>query len=217
MACVDPLDVLQKNGIDMTRLQLLDSAAPRQAINWGESDLKGLKKWLDRVAWVVSAYVDERNKALSAPIERPVNPKVEGNLRESYNFFVRNVSMCLEVLNLHNTALARLQGFTNALRKVDPSTLGSSPEAERCIYALITMMQKVDPSNFGSSPEAERCIYALITMMQVYTPYSAAEMWAALRSVPPIRTATVSSTLVDEMPWPQVDPDCDIDFILSVS
>ncbi|EPB66874.1 hypothetical protein ANCCEY_14037 [Ancylostoma ceylanicum] len=189
---VDPLDVLERNGVDMTRLQLLDSAAPRQAINWEELDQKGLRKWLDRVAWIISAYVDERKKAIETQKETPINSKLEENLRENYNFFVRNTSMCLEVLNLHNTALARLQGFTNALRKIDPSV-------------------------FGSSPEAERCIYALITMMQVYTPYCAAEMWAALLSVPPIRASVSSSCLLDEVPWPQVDPDCDIDFILTVN
>ncbi|KAL6730610.1 hypothetical protein Aduo_001570 [Ancylostoma duodenale] len=189
---VDPLDVLERNGVDMTRLQLLDSAAPRQAINWEESDQKGLRKWLDRVAWIISAYVDERKKAIESGAETPINSKLEETLRENYNFFVRNTSMCLEVLNLHNTALARLQGFTNALRKIDPSV-------------------------FGSSPEAERCIYALITMMQVYTPYCAAEMWAALHSVPPIRASVSSSSLLDEAPWPQVDPDCDIDFILTVN
>uniref|UniRef100_A0A1I7WXZ6 leucine--tRNA ligase n=1 Tax=Heterorhabditis bacteriophora TaxID=37862 RepID=A0A1I7WXZ6_HETBA len=41
---------------------------------------------------------------------------VEETLRECYNYFVRNISMCLEVLHLHNTAISRLQGFTNALR-----------------------------------------------------------------------------------------------------
>lgn len=37
VAGVDPLEVLDKVGVDMARLQLLDSAAPRQAINWEES------------------------------------------------------------------------------------------------------------------------------------------------------------------------------------
>ncbi|VDK52353.1 unnamed protein product, partial [Cylicostephanus goldi] len=187
---VDLLDVLKTNGVDMTRLQLLDSAAPRQPINWGESDLKGLKKWLDRVAWIVSAYVEQRRKVVEASDSAEIDPKIEENLRESYNFFVRNASMCLEVLNLHNTGLARLQGFTNALRKMDSSV-------------------------FGNSPEAERCIYALITMMQVYTPNCAAELWAALRSVPPIKVHVPTINRVDEMLWPQVDSDCDIDFILT--
>ncbi|WKX90168.1 hypothetical protein Q1695_009202 [Nippostrongylus brasiliensis] len=188
---VDPLDVLNKVGVDMTRLQLLDAAAPRQPINWEESDIKGLKKWIDRVAWIVAAYVDQRKRFTDQSAKVPVNANSENNLREVYNFFVRNTSMCLEVLNLHNTALMRLQGFTNALRKMDPQELGTSPEAERCIYALVTMMQ-------------------------VFTPYLAAEFWAALQSVPAVRSSAKCSDRLDEMPWPQVDVDCDIDFTLVV-
>ncbi|KAJ1371305.1 tRNA synthetases class I (I, L, M and V) [Parelaphostrongylus tenuis] len=188
---VDPLDVLSKNGVDITRLQLIDSAAPRQEINWDESDDKGLKKWIDRVAWIVSAYVGERKRLADSLNNAGLNTEFEEKMREGYNFFVRNVSMCLEVLNLHNTALARLQGFTNSLRKLDPSLLGTSPETERSIYALVTMMQ-------------------------VFAPYTASELWAALQSVQPIRKSAKLSGFIDEMSWPQVDPDCTIDFMLIV-
>lgn len=33
---VDPLDVLEQYGVDLTRLQLLNQAAPREPICWGE-------------------------------------------------------------------------------------------------------------------------------------------------------------------------------------
>ncbi len=36
---VDPLDALRRDGIDLTRLQLLDNAAPRSPINWGETGI----------------------------------------------------------------------------------------------------------------------------------------------------------------------------------
>ncbi|KJH53549.1 putative leucine--tRNA ligase [Dictyocaulus viviparus] len=189
---VDPLDVLGENGVDLTRLQLIDSAAPRQPINWEHSDHKGLKKWIDRVAWIVSAYVSERKNNATNISEIPLNEKVEKELQENYNFFVRNVSMCIEVTNLHNTALARLQGFTNFLRKLEPRVIGSSPSAEQCIYALVTMMQ-------------------------IFIPFTAAELWAALQSVHPVRKSAPRSLFLDEISWPQLDPDCDIDFKLVVN
>uniref|UniRef100_A0A0K0DNH4 leucine--tRNA ligase n=1 Tax=Angiostrongylus cantonensis TaxID=6313 RepID=A0A0K0DNH4_ANGCA len=151
---IDPLDVLSKNGVDITRLQLIDSAAPRQPVNWEESGL-----CTDRL---------------------------------SICYLIISVSMCLEVLKLHNTALARLQGFTNSLRKLDASVLGLSLEAERSIYALVTMMQ-------------------------VFVPYTASELWAALQLVHPIKKAVSRPFFVDEMSWPQVDPDCSIDFMILVS
>lgn len=144
---VEPLAMLAKDGVDLSRLQLLDSAAPRQPINWGESDLRGLRKWLDRVAWIVNAYVEGRQAKKSMKKDKAF----EEAMRENYNYFVRNVSyllrgilqttILLDVLHIHNTAIARLQGMTNALRKVDAERLATSPQTERCLRALVTMMQ----------------------------------------------------------------------------
>lgn len=36
---VDPLQVLDRDGVDLTRLQILSAAAPRQFINWGEDGM----------------------------------------------------------------------------------------------------------------------------------------------------------------------------------
>ncbi|KHN75001.1 putative leucine--tRNA ligase, mitochondrial [Toxocara canis] len=100
--------------------------------------------------------------------------------------------MLLEVLHLHNTAIARLIGLTNSLRKVKPSL-------------------------FGRSVEVERCLHALIIMMQVFAPHTAAELWSAVCSVPAIDETQRRKTLtVTEQDWPSVDADADIDFILKV-
>lgn len=36
---IDPLSVLKLKGIDLTRLQLLNEAAPREPINWGDTGM----------------------------------------------------------------------------------------------------------------------------------------------------------------------------------
>ncbi|KAK0425853.1 hypothetical protein QR680_009430 [Steinernema hermaphroditum] len=188
---VDPLVVLERDGIDLARLQLLDSAAPRAPINWGDSDLKGLKKWLDRVAWVVNTYVEQRGAA-HAESPKFASQETEDKYKESYNYFVRNASMLLEVLHLHNTAIARLQGLTNALRKIHPDDARNSVHFERCVHALVIMTQ-------------------------VFAPHTAAEFWAALCSVPATKDAEWNrSGFVWEQRWPQVDRDADIDFIVTV-
>lgn len=145
---VDPEDVLQRDGIDMSRLQLLDAAAPRAPINWGESDLKGLRKWLDRMGGLVYEVSKAQKTA-------KVDAKKRAEMKENYNFFVRNVTMCLEVLHLHNTALARLKGYTNALKKFNPEDLASCEEGRRCVRALVLMLQ-------------------------VFAPHTAAELWEQL-------------------------------------
>nr|BAC76733.1 leucyl-tRNA synthetase (mitochondrial) [Caenorhabditis elegans] len=148
---VDLAAILDSEGVDMTRLRLLEAAAPRAPINWGETDLKGIKKLLDRIAAINSQIVDARDNG--KPIE--LKKEIDGSIKETYNFFVRNVGMCLEVLHLHNTALMRIQGFTNALKKVDPIYLAHSPEGQRAVKSLIIMLQ-------------------------VFCPHVASEMWSAL-------------------------------------
>ncbi|GMT01266.1 hypothetical protein PENTCL1PPCAC_23440 [Pristionchus entomophagus] len=188
---VDPVQVLEQDGIDLARLQLLDTASPRAPINWGESDLSGIKRWMDRMSWVVNAYVEGRKG-----VERGYATKTETverqeeELREAYNYFVRNVGMTLEVLHLLNTSIARLQGLTNSLRKVDKDVLAHSVQAERCIYALITMLK-------------------------VFAPHTAAELYAALQQVQPIEMQPAAR--VDEQPWPEVDADAIIDLTLHVN
>ncbi|CAO4360269.1 unnamed protein product [Caenorhabditis nigoni] len=148
---VDLVELLTTDGIDLTRLRILEAAAPRAPINWGETDLKGAKKLLDRVATMASDVIKSRETSS----EFKTDPKIDTQIRETYNFFVRNVGMCLEVLHLHNTALMRLQGFTNALKKIDPVYLANSEEGIRAVRSLIIMLQ-------------------------VFCPHVAAEMWTAL-------------------------------------
>lgn len=43
---VDPLEVINVDGRDLARLQLLDAALPRQPINWGHTQKSGKLKTL---------------------------------------------------------------------------------------------------------------------------------------------------------------------------
>lgn len=38
---VDPLEIIEQDGVDLTRLQLLDAASPKQDINWGHTQQTG--------------------------------------------------------------------------------------------------------------------------------------------------------------------------------
>jgi leucyl-tRNA synthetase len=99
--------------------------------------------------------------------------------------------MVLEVLRVHNTAIARLQGLTNAIKKINPQ-------------------------NAGQSREFERCIHALVIMLQVFAPNTAAELWSALSQVEAIdKQLWDHSKDVYQQSWPKVDADSDIDLIIN--
>lgn len=100
--------------------------------------------------------------------------------------------MLLDVLRVHNTAIARLQGLTNTLRKVNPE------------YA-------------GISKEYERCVHSLVIMLQVFAPNTAAELWSALCQVKAIDSRWNHNEDVHKQDWPVVDADSEIDLVVNVS
>lgn len=54
-------------------------------------------------------------------------------------------------------------------------------------------------------------------LFQLFTPHLAAEYWAVLRSVPALNShAVLLDKEISEQPWPQVDPDANIDFMIKV-
>ncbi|CAD5210537.1 unnamed protein product [Bursaphelenchus xylophilus] len=186
----DPMDVINEFGVDMTRVQLLRSAAPRSDLNWSTKDLKGLTKWIERVRWLVSTYVSYRREQPNADAKN--DPKTDEYCREAYNYHILNVSLCLELLHLHNTSIMNLQGLTSTLRKMDPEEIGTSKEAERCINALVVMLQ-------------------------VAAPNIANELWEELKSVEFYdESIREKEKTVSEQKWPEIDKDAKIEFIVRV-
>lgn len=51
-------------------------------------ELKGLQKWIDRMGWVVSTYVEQRQKFQN---NNKLDLEVEKMLNNGYNYFVRYV------------------------------------------------------------------------------------------------------------------------------
>ncbi|KAI6182826.1 Aminoacyl-tRNA synthetase domain containing protein [Aphelenchoides bicaudatus] len=190
---VDPLDIIDRIGVDLTRLQLLGVSAPRANMNWDEDDLKGMRKWIERMQWVIETYIQQREAYPTLTKFEMVSPKRESYYRENYNYFVRNVSLCMEVLNVHNTAVARLQGLTNTLRKMEPNEAGRSIELERCVHALVIMLQ-------------------------IFAPNTAQKFWEMLKTIQPLNAEVrYENAQLSEQKWPQVDHDAEIDFIVSVN
>uniref|UniRef100_A0AC35TZI2 Leucine--tRNA ligase n=1 Tax=Rhabditophanes sp. KR3021 TaxID=114890 RepID=A0AC35TZI2_9BILA len=182
---VDPLIVLERDGVDLTRLQLLDSAAPKSAINWNEQDPKGILKWLDRIAFVVGSYVEVRSSHIGNTLSACSSSEIE--LRENYNYYIRNVIVCLQELHLHNTAIARLQSFVNYLRKIEPEVGATSPEYERSIHALVIMLQ-------------------------VFAPHASQELWSALQGARTMnRDKWNFEKDVRYQKWPEIDDDALVD------
>ncbi|CAD5207174.1 unnamed protein product [Bursaphelenchus okinawaensis] len=185
---LDPMQIIDEFGVDMTRVQLLRAAAPRSDVNWSTNYLKGLTKWVERIRWLVDTYTSYRR---SQPTAEPKNnEETDMYCKEVYNYHILNVSLCLELLHLHNTSIMNLQGLTSSLRKMDPEEIGTSKEAERCIHALVIMLQTVAPN-------------------------ISKELWAQLVTVNAYdESIREKDKELEQQKWPQIDPEADIEFII---
>lgn len=54
--------------------------------------MKGMRKWIERMQWIVDAYVEQRQAHPTPTKFELVSPKRESYYKENYNYFVRNVS-----------------------------------------------------------------------------------------------------------------------------
>ncbi len=57
--------------------------------------LRGVERWINRMAWTVNAYVDCRTKTIDSGMN-DASVEMEVKLKENYNYFVRMVRFALK-------------------------------------------------------------------------------------------------------------------------
>ncbi|KYN10120.1 putative leucyl-tRNA synthetase, mitochondrial [Trachymyrmex cornetzi] len=186
---VDPLNLLNKYGIDTTRLLILADVAPTSTRNWSENTVTGINNWQNRLWTVVKRFKTERDKISLEELEsKPTNPKYaeqDAYMFDSRNYFLKNVTFNIVESQQLSVAISRLQGLTNSLRKVDLECLRKSREFERALAVQIIMLAP-------------------------FAPHFASELWTTFCSA---KYHLIDNTEVDlnktifEQKWPDIDMD----------
>lgn len=57
------------------------------------SDMKGLRRWIERMDWVISNYVEQRQSYANVKDLQLVSTSTENHYRDSYNYTVQNVAI----------------------------------------------------------------------------------------------------------------------------
>ncbi|XP_036151176.1 probable leucine--tRNA ligase, mitochondrial isoform X2 [Monomorium pharaonis] len=186
---VDPINLLNKYGIDTTRLLILADVAPTSTRNWSEDTVKGIINWQNRIWNCVKRFKIERDKmTLDEFKSDPTDPKFtehDAYMFDSRNYFLKNVTFNIVESQQLSVAISRMQGLTNSLRKVGVECLKKSREYERALAVQIIMLAP-------------------------FAPHFASELWTIFRSV---KHLLISNTEVDlnkdvlEQKWPDIDMD----------
>ncbi|XP_076626527.1 leucyl-tRNA synthetase, mitochondrial isoform X2 [Colletes latitarsis] len=186
---IDPLELLDKYGIDTTRLLILGDVAPTSNRNWSDDTIPGILNWQKRLWKSVKSFVDYRNSVNLEDLQAtPTDPKFvkdDAYMFDSRNYFLKTVTSNITESQQLSVAISRLQGLMNSLRKVS-----------------LECMKK--------SREYERALAVKIIMLAPFAPHFASELWAAFCSAKHHLISENEVRLdkdVMEQDWPEIDLD----------
>ncbi|XP_078034011.1 leucyl-tRNA synthetase, mitochondrial [Augochlora pura] len=196
---VDPLELLDKYGIDTTRLLILADVAPTSSRHWSDDTIPGIINWQNRLWKSLRSFMDYRNNVSLEELQtKPTNSKFETDdayMFDSRNYFLKSVTFNLTESQQLSIAISRMQGLTNSLRKV-----------------CLNCMQK--------SREFERALAVQIIMLAPVAPHFASELWAGFCSVKHHLISKDEVNLdkdVMEQTWPEIDMDYKMVLLTSVN
>ncbi|KAH0946768.1 hypothetical protein HN011_011740 [Eciton burchellii] len=186
---IDPVNILDKYGMDTTRLLILADVAPTSTRNWSEDTIPGVLNWQNRVWLTVRQFKFERdNISLEELQQGSTDPKYieqDAYLFDSRNYFLKNVTFNIIGSQQLSVAISRMQGLTNSIRKVSKECLRKSRQYERALAVQIIMLAP-------------------------FAPHLASELWANFCSAKNHLIDREEVSLdknVFEQKWPEIDMD----------
>jgi len=179
---VDPLQVMEKYGVDTARMFILFKAPPEKDLEWDDADVEGQFRFLNRVWRLVTEFAsppptppcqggEKDNFPSATPSqggEKEVLSKPEQDLRRAIHVAIKEVSEDLEGDYQFNTAVSEMMKLSNALTDA------------KC----------------KESPIYVEGISTLILLLAPFSPHIADELWHLIGNSESVHTQT----------WPIVDP-----------
>lgn len=146
---VDPEEMVEKYGIDTTRLYLLFAAPPEQDILWDmKTDaIPGVQRWQSRVWAFTSKFIEARNSSVKP------NPQILSKneiaetqkIWQSRNFTVSEVTSYFTQDFVFNAAISQLMSLSNILSQSSAQVIQHSREFEDALASLIIMISPMAP------------------------------------------------------------------------
>ncbi len=139
---VDIPPILEDYGVDTTRLFMISDSPPDRDLEWTDSGIHGVWKYLNRVWRNLSKIIDQVS-SLSKDSESISKDDLE--LQKCVHKTIRDITKDLETFNL-NKYVARLRELTNVLvTKLEGKTPLSQKTLVQASESLILMMNPVVP------------------------------------------------------------------------
>ncbi|MDI6757496.1 MAG: leucine--tRNA ligase [Endomicrobiia bacterium] len=107
---VEPDEIIQKYGADALRLFIMFAAPPSHQLDWSDSGLEGIRRFLNRV----SRLAEKATESDNAPA-RPASPEESLMLKKIAARTVAKVARDIEIEKQFNTAVSSMMELVNAM------------------------------------------------------------------------------------------------------
>jgi leucyl-tRNA synthetase len=150
---VDPQEAIEKYGADTVRLYTMFAAPPEQTLEWADSGVQGVQKFLQRI-WRLAFELSQHPQVTIAADQLP---KADKDARRKLHETIAKVSDDIGRRYNFNTGIAAIMELMKTLTKLDLSVESSRAVAQESLDALIRMLSPIAPhmtqqlwSDFGN-------------------------------------------------------------------
>ncbi|MFN9967215.1 MAG: leucine--tRNA ligase, partial [Lysobacteraceae bacterium] len=139
---VDPQVMVDRYGADTVRLFSMFAAPPEQSLDWNESGVEGMARFLRRLWNQVQKHVDGgKAPALDAAALTPAGKAIRRQLHET----VQKVTDDYTRRYSFNTAIAAVMELLNALSKYDEAGDAARALRQEAFEAVILLLNPITP------------------------------------------------------------------------
>ncbi|ORZ06957.1 leucyl-tRNA synthetase [Absidia repens] len=145
---VDPVNVIEKEGVDATRLHMLYKAPPSEVLEWDDTSIVGMQRWLVKVLKLAQSSTGSNTTipALDSMTQ------VERDVYRTTHQTIKQVTEAMTNTFGFNTAISDLIKLSNTITGSNLAT--DSPVYHHAVQSLVTMMSPMAPSMAEESWES---------------------------------------------------------------
>jgi leucyl-tRNA synthetase len=139
---VDPQIMVDRFGADTVRLFSMFAAPPEQSLDWNESGVEGMSRFLRRLWSQATKHVAQGRPG---PLDVAALSPAAANLRRQLHETIQKVGDDYGRRHTFNTAIAAVMELLNALAKYDEASANASALRQEAFEAIVLLLNPITP------------------------------------------------------------------------
>jgi leucyl-tRNA synthetase len=144
---VDPQTMVDKFGADTVRLFSMFAAPPEQSLDWNESGVEGMSRFLRRLWAQVNRHVASGRTTSTGvgPLDTAALSPAAVALRRHLHETIQKVGDDYGRRHTFNTAIAAVMELLNALAKYDEASANASALRQEAFESIVLLLNPITP------------------------------------------------------------------------